>query len=1033
MRWSSVGIAFLIVLLAQISGADLVNGIVTRTERGERLTRFNNLQADGVYRPLELGPHHRLMAKLTPTRDIDGTLTVETNTFVELATGMHVWSGVEARWVEANEEIELLDDGARMKRGTYSVHFEGNVNEATGSIRYTTPEGERIRARVFCLAYSDVDKGVSILLARIKDAQGTVIGQNEVQYADSFDQVRADVRYTTTRSSFEQDVIIREQLPSPAEFGLRPETTRLEVWTEFLEAPVPQSSLTNLKRRSGAQEADQQLSFGVMRIGSGRAFSLGSDRQDAIPPGNHGEAIEVGKTWLNIDGRTFLVESVPFEEAAAKLRTLPPSEARVRHVAPDGTPSEVVASQGRHLPRPSGAVVAQRAPTTKAAVSMARIAQRSMVPGFVMDYVLVNTSQSNFVFAGDTTYLVTGPVTLTGNTIIEGGAVIKFGTNSSASLSLLSSTVQCLTGAYRPVIFTASDDNTVGELLPGSTGSPQPDSYGGCGLILGTGTITPLNSVLSNLSFRYLRSGISFAIAGTHVLSHSQFIKNGRAVVNSAGADLGLRNALITDCRDALDLGSGVVRAEHVTWSSINNLKLEPNGPIPTYVTNSLLVAVTNSGTFVSESNSVQASGVGVFQSVGSGAHYLTANSPLRNAGTLNISSSLKADFRERTTFPPTQIPDGWISVSDTVLGPNVPRDTDQPDLGYHYSVVDWAVATWSVGANLRLVITNGASITAYGTGGLRLNPGAKLEVVGSARQPIEIHRYQSVQEQPTSWGDVPGQTKYIFEPFSQSAVVPSASFRFVRFSALSPSISTYSIGIGPYDNLILDVRDCEFYGGLAYFRGVVGALHQVNNNLFDRSRLWLGGVGGQQQIVFQNNLMRGVFCNFRQTAGAATWTLRDNCFDGCTIAWNSFNNLLQSNHAYASTSFRLANSQQPSDVILSDPIAWASGGSGRYYLPTSSLLRNAGSRLASEAGLYHYTTSTTEAKEAATQLDIGYHYVSMGPQGSADTDLDGIADYVEDLNGNGAHDPGLGETNYSVSDGQAPNSNSLVIFTLLK
>jgi hypothetical protein len=79
---------------------------------------------------------------------------------------------------------------------------------------------------------------------------------------------------------------------------------------------------------------------------------------------------------------------------------------------------------------------------------------------------------------------------------------------------------------------------------------------------------------------------------------------------------------------------------------------------------------------------------------------------------------------------------------------------------------------------------------------------------------------------------------------------------------------------------------------------------------------------------------------------------------------------------------------------------AW---GRGWYASATPSLL-NAGSRTASAAGLYHHTTQTSQAKEASTQVDIGFHYATANTSTGqpADTDGEGLPDYFEDANGDG-------------------------------
>jgi hypothetical protein len=79
--------------------------------------------------------------------------------------------------------------------------------------------------------------------------------------------------------------------------------------------------------------------------------------------------------------------------------------------------------------------------------------------------------------------------------------------------------------------------------------------------------------------------------------------------------------------------------------------------------------------------------------------------------------------------------------------------------------------------------------------------------------------------------------------------------------------------------------------------------------------------------------------------------------------------------------------------------------GLGRWYQGQANLV-NAGSQSASLAGLYQETTQPTPSKEGATQVDIGFHYVSVDANGKPlDFDSDGFADYIEDINGNGTVD----------------------------
>jgi len=98
------------------------------------------------------------------------------------------------------------------------------------------------------------------------------------------------------------------------------------------------------------------------------------------------------------------------------------------------------------------------------------------------------------------------------------------------------------------------------------------------------------------------------------------------------------------------------------------------------------------------------------------------------------------------------------------------------------------------------------------------------------------------------------------------------------------------------------------------------------------------------------------------------------------------------------------------------------SGPLGAYYYPTSgdsnslANLIGAGSRSASQAGLYHYTVREDLVPEGAADVSIGFHYVATDEEGvPLDTDQDCLPDYIEDANGDGL--PSSGETDWTAFD----------------
>jgi hypothetical protein len=90
----------------------------------------------------------------------------------------------------------------------------------------------------------------------------------------------------------------------------------------------------------------------------------------------------------------------------------------------------------------------------------------------------------------------------------------------------------------------------------------------------------------------------------------------------------------------------------------------------------------------------------------------------------------------------------------------------------------------------------------------------------------------------------------------------------------------------------------------------------------------------------------------------------------------------------------------------------YANGPLGNFYQVSTNLLYK-GSTTAATMDLYHYTVQTNlvagaEVAEATNTVTIGFHYVAVDQYGNPlDSNGDGIANYLEDANGNGLFDSG--------------------------
>ena len=233
---------------------------------------------------------------------------------------------------------------------------------------------------------------------------------------------------------------------------------------------------------------DQALDFGELQIGRGQAFTLA----------NVADTVAVGKSWDVVAGRTFLIEAVKFSDVAPLLNKLPQQAQKaganpaVRRLAravkdrrqllaqlaprkPAATPKQEARIRDRRAPAAAGkmsALATDRASLVAALIPITTIYDPSSL---VLDYTTISVNQSGYTFRSDSTYYITAPVNLSGTTIIEGGTVIKFPNTNSPKISITGSgaKVICLATNYRPAVLTAKDDNSVGEWITGSTGTPS--------------------------------------------------------------------------------------------------------------------------------------------------------------------------------------------------------------------------------------------------------------------------------------------------------------------------------------------------------------------------------------------------------------------------------------------------------------------------------------------------------------------------------------------------------------------------------
>jgi len=948
---------------------------------------------------VERGPHHRVWKKAHVITLPDGHLATNVSSYTELGSGLHRWDEQQKKWVDAEAKLEIVGNNAIGRSAAHQVVFAPNANTA-GAIDLLTPDGKHLRSHVLGLAVFDTATGRSELIAELKDSTGELYGSNTVIYPDAFDGVKADIRYFYRLGGFEQDIILLENPALPP--GFTEETTRLEIWTEFIDGNVPV-----ITRRGPAGFSDDSLDFGAMRTGVGQAFPL-------VQTGGRKTSAPVAKRWINSNGRTFLIEGVRYPSVKPELEKLPASKGDARANPVPGAQPE----GGRAFPKPPSDQHARaNDPARKfrmAALPMDAGQASASRRGFVLDYTLNGGGVTNFIFQADTTYYITAGITLYSNTTVEGAAVIKYKKNSS--VMYVDGTINWLTDTYRPAVFTGEDDQSIG-------------------VIIGTNAFTGY--------YASWPGALSF-VSGAHAFIRHARISHATVAASFSDMDVTLQHVQVNNCGEALEGYNGAIVLENVLMSGLEEFMFADDVTVaathltlhgctwfsdsfannPVALTNSLILDLANWGSASISSNSIYVgSSSSVFQSVGAGNYYLANNSPHRNAG-IPIFGALSNEIRQLTTYPPIVFSNSLITV-DTVLYPQAQRDTDTPDLGAHLAPIDYAVG-WLAVTNATLTLTGGVAVAAFNSTGFWLQPNSHLISAGSPTARNTIVRYNLVQEQPVRWGSWSGYTMMI--PTSSAEL----SLRFTDvWIPGEGGTAIYTSGSYIFTNLT--VRDCcfgsdrvQFLGGGAY------NVFSLTNNLFHRS---IVDFSGFSQILAINNLFYGGFLGIDQYGVQTGWILRNNILD--SVSLDDLNEYAELNYnAYVGGTTPISPGTNATDKVVAS-ISYDPGPLGRFYLPTNSVLINAGSTNADYLGFYHYTTSATnQVKETNSFVDIGLHYAALNSSGQPiDGDGDGVPDYLEDANGNSAFDSSAGET-----DWQAYNSRlgigigpGLVVFTPLR
>ena len=366
---------------------------------------------------IDRGPDHQRWQAVTSIEDNAGGLTATTNQWIEIASGLNRWDSAGGQWVNSKAEFRALAGRFVVQEASFQLSL-GETPVAKNAVDMVLPDGGRISSHVFAVQLWDAAGNQGLTIATPKDVVGKLAAPNRVVYESAFDGIDADLEYVVGLDGVHQNVVIRGAIPDAQKAGLDPETTRIEVWTEILEAPgftlnpmVLRQEADPVVRAQMAEPdwVDDGIDFGSMQMPMGAAWISKPNAADRTPLLLAKRLVQIGTP-----ARTFLIEQTPYQQAALSLvqNELPP---RIRHLASGAGNPAVIAGlnslshSGRETPQP---LSLEAIYSFRDSMALADIGRRAgseskglMEPRdvLVLDYQALSTT-SDFTFNGTTTY-----------------------------------------------------------------------------------------------------------------------------------------------------------------------------------------------------------------------------------------------------------------------------------------------------------------------------------------------------------------------------------------------------------------------------------------------------------------------------------------------------------------------------------------------------------------------------------------------------------------------------------------------------
>lgn len=590
--------------------------------------------------------------------------------------------------------------------------------------------------------------------------------------------------------------------------------------------------------------------------------------------------------------------------------------------------------------------------------------------------------RQNYTFRGDRTYVIGSPyaaiptVDLYGPTTIEGRSVIRFYTETNASISV-HGTVNCKTGPYEPAILTSVDDFSQGEIawetIPNigsfylGSGTPQMADNRVSYLNLDDAQ-DPGGTVLSYLRFCYADQAVTTPTNSANLQVWDCQFYDCDSCLNSqllsGRSTNGIHNALFGLCNYAIaaENTNMEVHAEQVTADVVSfwNPQFAPS---KVCLTNAIVVGSFGTGLQLETQAIAINPADSPFEPAEDGSYYLALGSSCRGAGTAGISAQMSQQLRGKTTWAPTAIPNGSVFIAPTILSPTVPRyNGGAPDMGFYYDALDLTVGAVMVSNQVTIVPGTAIGVQNAYLGGFFIAGGNSLISEGSPTNLITYSDLEFVEEGPFSsgcafnWYPIEGTNDYggvaFFVPYMNGASSTLKMDYCQMFLTEDDSViqagitPNYAFSWGVAGSIQWTMRDSAIQGGYInlgppatedYSASFPAGSVTLANNLFQYVQIQLapsltasdGNTNGpnvDMEVQAWNNLFRqGSLALLPETnSTGSNWVFTDNSFDREAFLQNTSQPLDYSYDAYWPISeAALPNTQSLLVPVLSWDVAW--------------------------------------------------------------------------------------------------------------